>query len=83
MLWSAVAPTPDVAPLPAPEPSAAVDKIQTKLQREPVPWRLVPKVRQQGLGRRARPEGPVRVKVVKPGKGAKVRCISFVALVPG
>ena len=82
-LGSAGSATPDVVTGPAAEPSAAVDMIQKRLQREPVPWRLVPKVRQQSLGRRTRPERPVRDKGVKPGKGAKVRCISFVALVHG
>ena len=53
----------------------AEDKIRKELQREPVPFRLIPKVRQQGLGRRARAERPVRAKGGKPVKGAKVRCL--------
>ena len=57
---------------------SAEDKIRRELQREPTPVRLVPKVRQQGLGahaRRARAERPVRAKGGKPVKGAKVRCL--------
>ena len=53
----------------------AKDKIRKELQREPVPFRLIPKVRQHGLGRRARAERPVRAKGGKPAKGAKVRCL--------
>ena len=52
----------------------AEDKIRKELQ-EPVPFRLIPKVRQQGLGRRARAERLVRAKGGKPVKGAKVRCL--------
>ena len=54
---------------------SAEDKIRKELQREPVPFRLIPKVRQHGLGRRARAERPVRAKGGKPVKGAKVRCL--------
>ena len=53
----------------------ADDMIDKELQRSNPPFRLIPKVQQKGLGRRARPERPVRAKGAKPVKDAKVRCL--------
>ena len=54
---------------------SAEDNIRNELQREPVPFRLIPKVRQHGLGRRARKKKPVRAKGGKPAKDTKVQCL--------